>query len=171
MTDNIIPAGYGEAEYIDKKSRFIGQVEHVESESEAMAFVERIRKKHADATHNVWAYVLSGGAMRWSDDGEPGGTSGQADAERFRQAGVCDVCCVVTRYFGGILLAPAGWCGRIQRPPPSRWRPRAARAWPSGSAWSSTAHTRSTSACAARWRARARRSRRAASANSSPSPP
>ena len=108
MGDYIIPAGYGEAEYIDKKSRFIGQVEHVESESEAMAFVERIRKKHADATHNVWAYVLSGGAMRWSDDGEPGGTSGQPTLNVFRQAGVCDVCCVVTRYFGGILLGSGG---------------------------------------------------------------
>ena len=108
MDGYIIPAGYGEAEYIDKKSRFIGQVEHVESKSEAMAFVERIRKKHADATHNVWAYVLSGGAMRWSDDGEPGGTSGQPTLNVFRQAGVCDVCCVVTRYFGGILLGSGG---------------------------------------------------------------
>ena len=69
MSDYIIPAGYGEAEYIDKKSRFIGQVQHAESEAEAMAFVEQIRKKHADATHNVWAYVLNTGAMRWSDDG------------------------------------------------------------------------------------------------------
>ena len=108
MGDYIIPAGYGEAEYIDKKSRFIGQVEHVESESEAMAFVERVRCKHEDATHNVWAYILSGGAMRWSDDGEPGGTSGQPTLNVFRQAGVCDVCCVVTRYFGGILLGSGG---------------------------------------------------------------
>ena len=108
MGDYIIPAGYGEAEYIDKKSRFIGQVEHVESESEAMAFVERVRCKHEDATHNVWAYILSGGAMRWSDDGEPGGTSGQPTLNVFRRAGVCDVCCVVTRYFGGILLGSGG---------------------------------------------------------------
>ena len=108
MSDYIIPAGYGEAEYIDKKSRFIGQVQHAESEAEAMAFVEQIRKKHADATHNVWAYVLNTGAMRWSDDGEPGGTSGQPTLNVFRSALVCDVACVVTRYFGGTLLGSGG---------------------------------------------------------------
>ena len=108
MGDYIIPAGYGEAEHVAKKSRFIGQVQHVESESEAMAFVESVRKKHADATHNVWAYVLANGALRWSDDGEPGGTSGQPTLNVFRQAGVCDVCCVVTRYFGGVLLGSGG---------------------------------------------------------------
>ena len=108
MSDYIIPAGYGEAEYIDKKSRFIGQVQHAESVSEAMAFVEEIRKKHADAAHNVWAYVLADGQMRWSDDGEPGGTSGQPTLNVFRSANVCDVVCVVTRYFGGILLGGGG---------------------------------------------------------------
>ena len=108
MADYIIPAGYGEAEYIDKKSRFIGQVQHVESVSEAMAFIESVRKKYADATHNVWAYVLADGQMRWSDDGEPGGTSGQPTLNVFRSANVCDVVCVVTRYFGGILLGSGG---------------------------------------------------------------
>ena len=108
MSDYIIPAGYGEAEYIDKKSRFIGQVQHAESVSEAMAFVESVRRKHADATHNVWAYVLADGQMRWSDDGEPGGTSGQPTLNVFRSANVCDVACVVTRYFGGTLLGSGG---------------------------------------------------------------
>lgn len=108
MSEYIIPAGYGEAEYIDKKSRFIGQVQHAESMSEAMAFVESVRRKHADATHNVWAYVLADGQMRWSDDGEPGGTSGQPTLNVFRSANVCDVVCVVTRYFGGILLGSGG---------------------------------------------------------------
>lgn len=108
MSEYIIPAGYGEAEYIDKKSRFIGQVQHAESVSEAMAFVESVRKKYADATHNVWAYVLADGQMRWSDDGEPGGTSGQPTLNVFRSANVCDVVCVVTRYFGGILLGSGG---------------------------------------------------------------
>lgn len=108
MSEYIIPAGYGEAEYIDKKSRFIGQVQHAESVSEAMAFVEAVRRKHADATHNVWAYVLADGQMRWSDDGEPGGTSGQPTLNVFRSANVCDVVCVVTRYFGGILLGSGG---------------------------------------------------------------
>ena len=108
MSDYIIPAGYGEAEYIDKKSRFIGQVQHAESVREAMAFIDGVRKKYADATHNVWAYVLSDGQMRWSDDGEPGGTSGQPTLNVFRSANVCDVVCVVTRYFGGILLGSGG---------------------------------------------------------------
>ena len=108
MSEYIIPAGYGEAEYIDKKSRFIGQVQHAESVSEAMAFVESVRRKHADATHNVWAYVLADGQMRWSDDGEPGGTSGQPTLNVFRSALVCDVACVVTRYFGGTLLGSGG---------------------------------------------------------------
>ena len=108
MADYIIPAGYGEAEYIDKKSRFIGQVQHVESVSEAMAFIESVRKKYADATHNVWAYVLADGQMRWSDDGEPGGTSGQPTLNVFRSALVCDVACVVTRYFGGTRLGSGG---------------------------------------------------------------
>ncbi len=108
MADYIIPAGYGEAEYIDKKSRFIGQVQHVESVSEAMAFIESVRKKYADATHNVWADVLADGQMRWSDDGEPGGTSGQPTLNVFRSALVCDVACVVTRYFGGTLLGSGG---------------------------------------------------------------
>ena len=108
MSEYIIPAGYGEAEYIDKKSRFIGQVQHVESVSEAMAFIESVRKKYADATHNVWAYVLADGQMRWSDDGEPGGTSGQPTLNVFRSALVCDVACVVTRYFGGTLLGSGG---------------------------------------------------------------
>ena len=108
MSEYIIPAGYGEAEYVDKKSRFIGQVQYARTEAEAMAFVESVRKKYADATHNVWAYVLNSGAMRWSDDGEPGGTSGQPTLNVFRSAGVSDVCCVVTRYFGGILLGSGG---------------------------------------------------------------
>lgn len=108
MSEYLIPAGYGEAEYIDKKSRFIGQVQHVESVSEAMAFIEGVRKKHADATHNVWAYVLADGQMRWSDDGEPGGTSGQPTLNVFRSAEICDVVCVVTRYFGGTLLGSGG---------------------------------------------------------------
>lgn len=108
MSEYIIPAGYGEAEYVDKKSRFIGQVQYARTEAEAMAFVESVRKKYADATHNVWAYVLNSGAMRWSDDGEPGGTSGQPTLNVFRSAGVSDVCCVVTRYFGGILLGAGG---------------------------------------------------------------
>ena len=108
MENYLVPAGYGEAEYIDKKSRFIGQVTPASSEDEAMAFVRSVREKYPDATHNVWAYSLRDGGMRWSDDGEPGGTSGQPTLNVFRSAEVYDVCCVVTRYFGGILLGSGG---------------------------------------------------------------
>lgn len=109
MNDTYLTAaGYGQVEYTDKKSRFIGHVKPVKDEAEAKAFVEEIRTLHADATHNVWAYVLRGGVMRWSDDGEPGGTSGQPTLNVFRGEGVVDVCCVTTRYFGGILLGSGG---------------------------------------------------------------
>ncbi len=108
MADYIIPAGRGEAEYIDKRSRFIGQVIYAPGEAEAMAFVESVRRRYGDATHNVWAYTLSSGAMRWSDDGEPGGTAGQPVLNVFRSAGVVDACCVVTRDFGGKLLGSGG---------------------------------------------------------------
>lgn len=108
MESYLVPSGCGEAEYQDKKSRFIGQVSPAATESEAMDFVARVRAKHSDAAHNVWAYSLKTGAQRWSDDGEPGGTSGQPTLNVFRSAGVSDVCCVVTRYFGGILLGSGG---------------------------------------------------------------
>ncbi len=108
MESYLVPAGYGEAEYSDKKSRFIGQVSLADSEDAAMAFVQRVRAKYPDAAHNVWAYCLRSGEMRWSDDGEPGGTSGQPTLNVFRSAGVFDVCCVVTRYFGGTLLGSGG---------------------------------------------------------------
>lgn len=108
MESYLVPAGYGEAEYTDKKSRFIAQIVPAADEKEAMDFVESVRSKYPDATHNVWAYSLRSGAMRWSDDGEPGGTSGQPTLNVFRSAEVYNVCCVVTRYFGGILLGSGG---------------------------------------------------------------
>lgn len=108
MESYLVPAGLGEAEYTDKKSRFIGRVSPASTEDGAVAFVQSVRAKYPDATHNVWAYLLREGAMRWSDDGEPGGTSGQPTLSVFRSAGVFDVCCVVTRYFGGILLGSGG---------------------------------------------------------------
>jgi len=109
MTSYLVPAGFGEAEYIDKKSRFIARVWRVESESEALERIGEMRKKHADATHNVYAYVVrEGKIMRFSDDGEPGGTSGMPTLNVFRSQNIEDVCCVVTRYFGGILLGSGG---------------------------------------------------------------
>ena len=104
----ITAARLGEAEYTDKKSRFIGHVQSVADEDEARAFIASVRAKYADATHNVWAYTLRNGTVRWSDDGEPGGTSGQPTLAVLKGAGLEDVCCVTTRYFGGILLGSGG---------------------------------------------------------------
>ena len=109
MTPYRTAAGYGEAEYEDKRSRFIGRVKPVASEAEARAFIDEMRRKYADATHNVFAYVLrEGNILRWSDDGEPGGTSGQPTLAVLQGAGLTDVCCVTTRYFGGTLLGSGG---------------------------------------------------------------
>lgn len=104
MTEYYIPTGPGEAEYVEKRSKFMGKVRPVESEEAARAFIEAIRKQYHDARHNCWCYVLKGGVMRYSDDGEPQGTAGQPMLEVFNRAGVTDAVCVVTRYFGGVLL-------------------------------------------------------------------
>lgn len=101
-------AGFAEAEIVEKKSRFIGQLTHVETEEEALAFLEEIRAKHRMARHNVYAYVLRGGRVRYSDDGEPGGTSGMPTLETLQHAGLQDVAIVTTRYFGGVLLGTGG---------------------------------------------------------------
>ena len=109
MTPYRTAAGYGEAEYEDKRSRFIGHIKPVRSENEAKAFIDEMRRTYADATHNVFAYVLrDGNILRWSDDGEPGGTSGQPTLAVLQGAGLTDVCCVTTRYFGGTLLGSGG---------------------------------------------------------------
>ncbi len=109
MPDYIIPAGFGEIEYEEKRSRFIGRVWHVESEAEALERLRATRERHWDASHNVYAYsIRNTGVMRYSDDGEPSGTSGMPVLDVFCKAGVQDFCCVVTRYFGGILLGAGG---------------------------------------------------------------
>ncbi|MBM6676831.1 YigZ family protein [Olsenella uli] len=96
----------GEVE--DRRSRFIAQLRHVGSEAEAEAFLAEVRSRHHDARHNVPAWVLADGRERCSDDGEPSRTSGMPVLEVLRGAGLADVCCVVTRYFGGTLLGPGG---------------------------------------------------------------
>ncbi|MBR3555913.1 MAG: YigZ family protein [Oscillospiraceae bacterium] len=107
--DYLTPAAYGEAELIEKRSRFIGRVWPVESEAEALEHLKEIRARHWDATHNVYAYILrEGGTMRYSDDGEPQGTSGMPTLTVFRAKEIQNVLCVVTRYFGGILLGTGG---------------------------------------------------------------
>ena len=96
-------------EFEEKRSLFIGHAIHVDSEEEALAFIKQIKKKYSDATHNCFAYLLGDGSVaRYSDDGEPQGTAGMPMLETIRKSGVCDVCVVVTRYFGGILLGAGG---------------------------------------------------------------
>ena len=103
-----IPAGEGNSEYIEKKSRFLGLVLPVTTEAEARAQLEAVKKREYDARHNCWAYVLHTGQKRYSDDGEPQGTAGQPILYVLEREGVQDVLCVVTRYFGGILLGAGG---------------------------------------------------------------
>lgn len=109
MTPFLTAAGPGWAEYEDKKSRFLAHVESVSTEAQAKEFLSRVKKKYPDATHHVYAYLLrEGNVMRWSDDGEPGGTSGQPTLSVLQGAGLTDVMCVTARYFGGTLLGSGG---------------------------------------------------------------
>lgn len=96
-------------EFIVKKSRFIGYVKPVKTQQEALDFISKIKTKHWDATHNVYAYVLrEGGVRRFSDDGEPQGTAGIPCLDVLLKEDVTDCCVVVTRYFGGIMLGAGG---------------------------------------------------------------
>lgn len=100
----------GTGEYVEKKSRFIGYVRHVESEEEAEAFITEIKKKHYDARHNCSAYSVGEESViqRFSDDGEPSGTAGKPILEVITGNELNNVCIVVTRYFGGTLLGTGG---------------------------------------------------------------
>ncbi|MBE6827223.1 MAG: YigZ family protein [Ruminococcaceae bacterium] len=96
-------------EFTEKRSRFIGYVCPVTTEDECTEFINRITKKHYDAKHNVYAYVLrQGNIKRFSDDGEPQGTAGMPVLDVIQKRELEDVCVVVTRYFGGILLGGGG---------------------------------------------------------------
>ena len=108
MSEYYVPAGAGEAEYTEKRSRFLGHVRPVENEEEARAFIADMKKKYYDARHNCWCYLLKDGPERYSDDGEPQGTAGIPMLEVFRREGVTNLVCVVTRYFGGVLLGAGG---------------------------------------------------------------
>ena len=108
--------GTASAEIVEKKSRFIASVAHVETEEEALAFLEEVRAANRMARHNVYAYVLrsadgagtGGERVRYSDDGEPQKTAGLPTLEVIRHAGLTDIIVVVTRYFGGVLLGTGG---------------------------------------------------------------
>ena len=96
-------------EFTEKRSRFIGYVKPVKTEDEATGFISSIRSKHWDARHNVYAYSLrEGNIKRYSDDGEPSGTAGMPVLDVITKNEVYDVCVVVTRYFGGVLLGTGG---------------------------------------------------------------
>ena len=103
-----VPYSEAEIEFIEKKSRFIGHIYKVSTPEQCQEILAAVRKKYWDATHNVYAYVLQNGVMRFSDDGEPQGTAGQPMLAVFQREQVTNVCCVVTRYFGGILLGAGG---------------------------------------------------------------
>lgn len=108
MDEYLVPSEYGEDEFIEKKSRFIGRIWPVETEEEALVRIQEMKKKHYDATHNCWAYIIRDGAVRFSDDGEPGGTAGMPMLQVLQREGLFNAVCVVTRYFGGILLGAGG---------------------------------------------------------------
>ncbi len=97
------------AEYVEKRSRFIANLRHCETEEDAAAFLEEMRSKYWDARHNVFAYSVGGGSLcRFSDDGEPHGTAGKPILDVINGSGVKNIAIVVTRYFGGVLLGTGG---------------------------------------------------------------
>ena len=108
MTEYLVPTKDADAEFIERRSRFIGHIFRTETEEEALARLKQMREKYWDATHNVYAYIIKDGATRFSDDGEPGGTAGMPVLQVLQREGIFNVTCVVTRYFGGILLGAGG---------------------------------------------------------------
>ena len=109
MSGYLVPFEDGESEFVEKRSRFISHLWRVETEAEARARIEEMKKKYYDSRHNCWCYLLKeGGVVRYSDDGEPQGTAGQPMLNVFQREEVTNVCCVVTRYFGGVLLGAGG---------------------------------------------------------------
>ena len=104
----LLKSAFGE--FVINKSRFIGYGAPCETEEEALAFLADLRRKHKDASHNCYAYIIGAnmGIMRYSDDGEPGGTAGMPIIEVMKAREVTNCCVVVTRYFGGILLGAGG---------------------------------------------------------------
>jgi uncharacterized YigZ family protein len=106
--DYITVAGRGEYKTVINKSEFIGYVNRAESEDDALSFIKEIKKKHPDARHNVYAYVISENRKRYSDDGEPQGTAGLPLLSAIENNNCIHCVIVVTRYFGGVLLGTGG---------------------------------------------------------------
>ena len=103
-----VPFEAAESEFTEKRSRFIGHLFPVETEEEAQERIKEVKGKYHDARHNCWCYLIGQNTVRYSDDGEPQGTAGQPMLRVFEHENVTNVCCVVTRYFGGILLGTGG---------------------------------------------------------------
>jgi len=104
-----LPLRAAEAEFIEKKSRFICNITPISSEDEALSFINKVRTKYRDANHNVFAYKSkSGNICRFNDDGEPSGTAGMPLLDVFVKQDIYDFCAVATRYFGGIMLGGGG---------------------------------------------------------------
>lgn len=110
MSDSyLVPAAYGQGLYEDRRSKFIGEIFPVETPEEAIQKISEVKAKYRDARHHCYAYIIrEGNYMRYSDDGEPQGTAGMPILDILRRAEITNVCCVVTRYFGGILLGTGG---------------------------------------------------------------
>ena len=104
----LVPFESAESEFEEKRSRFISHLYRVETEAQARARIDEMKKKYYDARHNCWCYVLHDGTVRYGDDGEPQGTAGQPMLNVFQREGVENAVCIVTRYFGGILLGAGG---------------------------------------------------------------
>ena len=109
MSDMVrVPFEAAESEFTEKRSRFISHIWKVESEAEALAHIRAVKSKYYDARHNCWCYIVGRSTVRYSDDGEPQVTAGQPMLKVFEREHITNVCCVVTRYFGGILLGAGG---------------------------------------------------------------
>ena len=118
MSEYFVPAGSGEAEFVEKRSSFLGHVRFVETEDAARDFINEMKKKHYDARHNCWCYIIREGAVRYSDDGEPQGTAGLPMLEVFKREGVENVVGVVTRYF---CSERADCCAHTRKAQRTRW--------------------------------------------------
>ena len=108
MEEFLTIAGAATSEFTEKKSRFVSDIFPVQTEEDVKACMELVRKKYHDARHHCWCYRLKSGAVRYGDDGEPQGTAGQPMLAVLEREKIFDVLCVVTRYFGGILLGAGG---------------------------------------------------------------
>lgn len=109
MNEIYVPLKAAEIEFVEKRSKFIGRIWPIDTEAQALEHLKHMRKQHWDATHNVYAYALNDNNIaRYSDDGEPSGTAGLPVLEVLQKNKVTNALCVVTRYFGGILLGGGG---------------------------------------------------------------